>query len=151
MTSSNGNISALFPLYAGNHRSSVVFPNKGTATWTFNFIVVVVVLSLNNCWTTTRFTGNSGVMTVIWLRRNDRTKDKHNKASNDDGVMTRTHYPYCWPFVRGIHWLPVDSHHKGSVMQSFDGPFAVNLDMLWTSRVVVTMSRIMWRYRNVCA
>ena len=24
--------------------------------------------------------------------------------------------PHYWPFVRGIHWLPVDSLHKGSVM-----------------------------------
>ena len=24
---------------------------------------------------------------------------------------------YYWPFVRGIHWSPVDSPHKGPVMQ----------------------------------
>ena len=26
-----------------------------------------------------------------------------------------------WPFVRGIHWLPVDSTHNGPVRQSFEG------------------------------
>ena len=32
-------------------------------------------------------------------------------------VMTWKHFPGCWPFVKGIHWWPVDSLHKGPVTQ----------------------------------
>ena len=31
--------------------------------------------------------------------------------------LADTQYLYYWPFVRGIHWWPVDSPHKGPVMQ----------------------------------
>ena len=33
--------------------------------------------------------------------------------ANNKEVMLAPHY---WPFVRGIHWWPVDSPHKGPVM-----------------------------------
>ena len=33
--------------------------------------------------------------------------------ANNKGNIKALHY---WPFVRGIHWLPVDSPHKGPVM-----------------------------------
>ena len=26
---------------------------------------------------------------------------------------------HYWPFLLGIHWLPVDSQHKGPVLQNF--------------------------------
>ena len=35
-------------------------------------------------------------------------------------MTSRRRFPYHWPFVRGIHRSPVDSPHKGPVMQSFD-------------------------------
>ena len=31
--------------------------------------------------------------------------------------MTWTYFPHYWPFVLGNHWLPVDSQHKGPVME----------------------------------
>ena len=38
-----------------------------------------------------------------------------------DKAMTGKWFSHHWPFVRGIHWWPVDSPHKGSVMwKSFD-------------------------------
>ena len=30
-----------------------------------------------------------------------------------DDAMTWKHFPRYWPFVRGIHWSPVNSPHKG--------------------------------------
>ena len=30
-----------------------------------------------------------------------------------DDVIKPKHFPLCWPFVLGIHLLPVDSPHKG--------------------------------------
>ena len=35
-----------------------------------------------------------------------------------------------WPFVRGMHWSPVDSPHKGPVVQNFDAFFAAGLNKL---------------------
>ena len=35
-------------------------------------------------------------------------------------VMTWKCFPYYWPLMKGIHWSPMDSPHKGSVMQSLD-------------------------------
>ena len=32
--------------------------------------------------------------------------------SHDD-VIKWKHFPFYWPFVRGIHWRPVNSPHKG--------------------------------------
>ena len=36
----------------------------------------------------------------------------NNKPQHDD-VIKWKHFPRCWPFVRGIHRLPVNSQHKG--------------------------------------
>ena len=30
-----------------------------------------------------------------------------------DDVIKWEHIPRYWPFVRGIHWIPVDFPHKG--------------------------------------
>ena len=44
------------------------------------------------------------------------------------------------PFVRGIHWWPVDSPHKGPVMHSLDNFFDIHvnnlLDKLWSHQWV---------------
>ena len=39
-------------------------------------------------------------------------------AANDD-EMTGKRFLHHWSFVRGIHWSPVDSHHKGPVIWRF--------------------------------
>ena len=36
----------------------------------------------------------------------------HNSLHHDD-VIKRKQFPHYWPFVRGIHWSPVNSPHKG--------------------------------------
>ena len=33
--------------------------------------------------------------------------------SNHDDVIKWEHFPLYWPFMRGIHWSPVNSRHKG--------------------------------------
>ena len=30
-----------------------------------------------------------------------------------DDVIKWKHFPHCWLFVRGIHWSPVNSPHRG--------------------------------------
>ena len=63
-----------------------------------------------------------------------------------------------WPFVRGIHRLPVDSPPKGPVMRCFDDPFGVSLndlpkqprgrwtEMAWRSFDVIVMKlKMYWR------
>ena len=35
------------------------------------------------------------------------------KLAQRDDVMKWKHFPRYWPFVRGIHWSPVDFAHKG--------------------------------------
>ena len=32
---------------------------------------------------------------------------------HDDNIIKWKHFPYYWPFVRGIHQSPVDPSHKG--------------------------------------
>ena len=51
-----------------------------------------------------------GMMMLVW-------------AQFDDDGTKWLHFSRYWPFVRGIHWSPVDSHHKGqwrgALMYSF--------------------------------
>ena len=51
-----------------------------------------------------------------------------------DDVITWKRFPYYWPFVMGIHWLPVDSPHKGPVMRSFDGFNVVSRNKMLNKR-----------------
>ena len=44
----------------------------------------------------------------------DRCIYTHYTFDCDDEVMTWRCYLHYWPFVRGIHWYPVDSPHKGT-------------------------------------
>ena len=45
-----------------------------------------------------------------------------------DDYQIKKHFPRCWPFMRGIHWSPVDSPHKGQ----WRGFFYVSLICAWT-------------------
>ena len=47
------------------------------------------------------------------------------KLFTQSNVVTRDvvawkYFPHYWPFVRGIHWSPQGSCHKGPVMCTFD-------------------------------
>ena len=37
----------------------------------------------------------------------------YNSVMYHDDVIKWKHFPRNWPFVRGIHWSPVNSPHKG--------------------------------------
>ena len=40
-----------------------------------------------------------------------------------DDVIKWKHFPCYWPFVRGIHWSPVNSPHSGALMFSLICPW----------------------------
>ena len=46
-----------------------------------------------------------------------------------DDVIKWEHFPRYWPFVRGIHWSPVNSPHKGQ----WRGALMFSLICAWTS------------------
>ena len=70
-------------------------------------------------------------------------------------VIKWKHFPRYWPFVRGIHRLPVDSHHKGQ----WRGALMFSLTCAWTKgwatngddSDLITPSRSLWRHRNAVA
>ena len=43
--------------------------------------------------------------------------------------MKWKHFPHCWPFVRGIHWSPVNSPHRGQ----WRGALMFSLICAWLS------------------
>ena len=45
-----------------------------------------------------------------------------------DDVIKRKHFPHYWSLVRGIHWSPVDSPHKGQ----WSGAVMFSLICTWT-------------------
>ena len=49
---------------------------------------------------------------------------------NQDWVMIWKHFLHYWPFVKGFHQSPVDSLHKGPIMQNFCIFFVVSLNRL---------------------
>ena len=74
-----------------------------------------------------------------------------------DGAIKWKHFPLYWPFVRGIHWSPVNSPHKGQ----WRGALMFSLTCAWTNgsannrlskqsrrRWLETPSRSLWRHYN---
>ena len=49
-----------------------------------------------------------------------------------DDVIKWKHYPRYWPFVRGIHWSPVNSPHKGQ----WRGALMFSLICVWINGCV---------------
>ena len=71
-----------------------------------------------------------------------------------EDVTTSKHFPYYWPFVRGIHRLPVDSPHKWSVMGGFGASFVVRheqvVDQTDQLPVIWDTTMLMWRHYKAC-
>ena len=42
------------------------------------------------------------------------------RSGDHDDVIKWKHFPYYWPFVRGIHRSPVNSPHKSQGRGAFD-------------------------------
>ena len=58
--------------------------------------------------------------------------------------MKWKHFPYFWTFFRGIHRSPMDSLHKGSVIQSFDISFAAILSKQFNRQSRVRCLKLSW-------
>ena len=69
-----------------------------------------------------------------------------------DDVIQWTHFPHYWPFVRGIHLLPVNSPHKGqwrgALMFSFHLCLNTGLGKQSWGWWFETPSRPLWRHSN---
>ena len=50
-------------------------------------------------------------------------------AEQHDDVINWKHFPLYWPFVRGIHWSPVNSPHKGQ----WRGALMFSLICVWVN------------------
>ena len=59
------------------------------------------------------------------------------------GIMAWKHFPHYWPFVRGIHWWPVDSPHKGLILWNFDSLF-VKLNNLLNNHYSCQWFEMLW-------
>ena len=67
----------------------------------------------------------AGLMRNLWTPKTDPRSNVHSSSvpnwfvhaiqsrSGHDDVIKWKHFPRYWPFVRGIHRLPVNSPHKG--------------------------------------
>ena len=75
-----------------------------------------------------------------------------SKIQKHDDVIKWKHFPRYWPFVRGIHRSPVDSHHKRPVTQSFDVFFDLRLNKRlskqWRRPWFETPLYSLWRHCN---
>ena len=58
-----------------------------------------------------------------------------------DDVITWKRFLRYWHFVRGIHWSPVNSPHKGQAAQRFDVFFDIGLNKQWCRRWFETLWR----------
>ena len=61
-----------------------------------------------------------------------------------DDVIKWNHFPRNWPFVRGIHWSPVNSQHKGQ----WCGALMFSLIFVWINDWVNNIEAGEWRRRR---
>ena len=74
----------------------------------------------------------------------------HGVLMHDD-VIKWKHFPRCWPFVRWIHWSPLNSPHEGR----WRGALRFSLMSAWTNGWIsnrdagdLTPSLSLWRHCN---
>ena len=76
---------------------------------------------------------------------------RHISVSHYD-VFKWKRFPRYWPFARGIHRSPVDSHHKGPVTRSFGVSFDLHLNKRLSKQSRRqwddTPSHSLWRHCN---
>ena len=73
----------------------------------------------------------------------------HSMMNNHDDIMIWIYFMYHWSFVRGIHWPPVASPHKGPVMSSFGVFFDVSLNKLLNIKPICWCFEMSWRWYGV--
>ena len=72
-----------------------------------------------------------------------------NHMPSHDDVIQWKHFPHYWPFVRGIHRSPVNSHTKASDAELwffFDQRLSIRLSKQSMTPVNETPSRSSWRH-----
>ena len=65
-------------------------------------------------WIMTRYFTQGGVIRIIPYFNFTKFLRNPITPPHDDDVIRWKHFPHYWPFVRGIHWSPVDSLTKAS-------------------------------------
>ena len=187
MTSSNGNISALLALCAGNSPVTGEFPPQRPVTRSFDVFFELPLnkrlskqcwgwwfeTSLCSLWRHSNYSLDCKIISscsylyyaYIWAvvnllsqgspvlsqpirtHSNDVSWASRCLISPGRGLFVhqffqasdREKFLYYWPFGRGIHWLPVESHHKNPVMwKTFQ-----------CHHVIVTHVNIVW-WASVC-
>ena len=73
----------------------------------------------------------------------------NDESLNDhDDIMAGKIFLHIWPFVRGIHWWPVDSPHKGPVMfLCCQSAQVVEQTVEWV--VILDTMTLVWCYNHV--
>ena len=71
---------------------------------------------------------------TVWLQMAKRDLAIFRQLTVHEDVIKWKHFPRYWLFVRGIHWSPVNSSHKGQWRGAF----------MFSS----TPSRSLWRHCN---
>ena len=66
------------------------------------------------------------------LRGKRKEHQFYSLPMHDDDVIKWEHFPCYWPFVRGIHWSPENSPHKGQ----WHGALKFSLICTWTNSEV---------------
>ena len=66
-----------------------------------------------------------------------------------DAIMIWKFFPHCWHFMRRNHGWPVDSPHKGPVMQSFLVFFDDSLNKLLIKQLCCWWSKTPWHSCDV--
>ena len=92
-----------------------------------------------------------GYTQVVWRFKVSSSRVIHWTQYHDD-VMNWKHFPRYWPFVRGIHRSPMNSPQR-PVTRNFDVFFDLRLNKRlskqWWGWWFKTLSRPLWRHRNV--
>ena len=98
---------------------------------------ITLATSQNLCWDVVC----NGRLSILMLehRRTSKKMARGARRHIHDDVIKWKLFPRCWPFVRGIHRSPVNSH-KGQMARNFD-------KQSWR-RWFKTPSRSLWRHCN---
>ena len=75
------------------------------------------------------FTWHCQAWRVISMYRFSMLEWVDSALEGHDDVIKWSHFPRYWPFVRGIHWSPVNSLHKGQ----WRGALMFSLICTWTN------------------
>ena len=74
----------------------------------------IFVFSTIRGWNNSSFLVYRAWRLLFWPRKDaGYQQPSYKPGSSHDDVIKWKHFPCYWPFVRGIHWSPVNSLHNG--------------------------------------